>query len=249
MKDLNSKILNKLGEIDSFIINNIRDRNLMRSFVQSLVINELTKEIKISKRETDFELRNFFKEKSISDNKDLKKYLLYYGITEKNLNYQIELPLKILKYAENNLHKKVNSHFLKRKESLDLYTYNIIRLENNDLAYELYFQLDGGESDFARLSLEYSIDNELFPKGKAGPTSLNGTHPIIVENLRRASPGDLLEPFKVERWWLILKLIKRNEACLDDKVTQSMHLELFHIHVEEIINQLFKDQLSIQLQA
>ena len=78
MKDLNSKILNKLGEIDSFIINNIRDRNLMRSFVQSLVINELTKEIKISKRETDFELHNFFKEKGISDNKDLKKYLLYY---------------------------------------------------------------------------------------------------------------------------------------------------------------------------
>ena len=97
MKDLNSKILNKLGEIDSFIINNIRDRNLMRSFVQSLVINELTKEIKISKRETDFELHNFFKEKGISDNKDLKKYLLYYGITEKNLNYQIELPLKNIK--------------------------------------------------------------------------------------------------------------------------------------------------------
>ena len=67
MKDLNSKILNKLGEIDSFIINNIRDRNLMRSFVQSLVINELTKEIKLSKRETDFELHNFFNEKGICD--------------------------------------------------------------------------------------------------------------------------------------------------------------------------------------
>ena len=156
MKDLNSKILNKLGEIDSFIINNIRDRNLMRSFVQSLVINELTKEIKISKRETDFELHNFFKEKGISDNKDLKKYLLYYGITEKNLNYQIELPLKILKYAENNLHKKVNSHFLKRKESLDLYTYNIIRLENNDLASGEYYSYVNFSSN-GNLSQAYPI--------------------------------------------------------------------------------------------
>ena len=117
------------------------------------------------------------------------------------------------------MHKKVNSHFLKRKESLDLYTYNIIRLENNDLAYELYFQLDEGESDFARLSSEYSIDKKLFPKGKAGPTSLNGTHPIIVENLRKAL-WRRFEPFKVERWWLIIKLIERNEACLDDKVTK-----------------------------
>ena len=51
-----------------------------------------------------------------------------------------------------NFKKDLNNYFLKRKELLDEYTFNIIRVKKSDLAHELYFQLDAGETDFFRLS-------------------------------------------------------------------------------------------------
>ena len=143
------------------------------------------------------------------------------------------LPLKILKFSKQFFQSKVESYFLKRKESLDMYTYNILRLDNFDLAYELYFQLQEKESDFNKLSFKYSIDSNIFPNGIAGPRSLDGAHPKIAEVLKSSRAGVLNEPFKVERWWLIIKLIEKNQASLDSQNLKLMLLELFDKYVEK----------------
>ena len=71
--------------------------------------------------------------------------------------------VKLQKLLGNLL--KERNYFLKRNESLVKYTYNILRLDNPDLASELYFQLQEKESDFASnefvevAPLNYEIDD------------------------------------------------------------------------------------------
>ena len=233
-----------LKDVDKEVINLLKKSNLLRPLIKSFLINNLIKDISLSKKEVNDEISNFYDKNSINDNDNLTKYIEFYGITEEDLRHQILLPLKILKFSKNMFQNKVDSYFLKRKESLDKYTYNVLRLDNPDLAYELYFQLQEKESDFAKLSFEYSIDSNIFPNGIAGPTSLSGTHPKIVEILTTLTPGVLTEPFKVERWWLIISLIERNQATLDFQNSKLMLLELFDKYIEEETNLALNEQLN-----
>ena len=233
-----------LKEVDKEVINLLKKSNFLRPLIKHFLINNLISDINLTKKEVNDEISNFYDKNSINDNNNLNKYLKFYGITEEDLRHQILLPLKILKFAKNMFQNKVDAHFLKRKESLDKYTYNILRLDNPDLASELYFQLQEKESDFANLSLEHSIDSNIFPNGVAGPTSLIGTHPKIVEILKTLTPGVLTEPFKVERWWLIISLIERNQATLDFQNSKLMLLEIFDKYIEEETTLALSEELN-----
>ena len=244
MDNKNLKSEHILKDVDKKVIDLLKKSNLLRPLIKSFLINNLIKDISLSKKEVNDEISNFYDKNSINDNDNLTKYIEFYGITEEDLRHQILLPLKILKFSKNMFQNKVDSYFLKRKESLDKYTYNVLRLDNPDLAYELYFQLQEKESDFAKLSFEHSIDSNIFPNGVAGPTSLSGTHPKIVEILTTLTPGVLTEPFKVERWWLIISLIERNQATLDFQNSKLMLLELFDKYIEEETNLALNEQLN-----
>ena len=233
-----------LKEVDKEVINLLKKSNLLRPLIKHFLINNLISDINLTKKEVNDEISNFYDKNSINDNNNLNKYLKFYGITEEDLRYQILIPLKIFKFAKNMFENKVDAHFLKRKESLDKYTYNILRLDNPDLASELYFQLQEKESDFANLSLQHSIDSNIFPNGVAGPTSLIGTHPKIVEILKTLTPGVLTEPFKVERWWLIISLIERNQATLDFQNSKLMLSELFDKYIEEETTLALSEELN-----
>ena len=233
-----------LKGVDKEFINLLKKSNLLRTLIKNSLINKLIKDISLTRTEVNDEISNFYDKNSINDSNNLNKYLEFYGITKEDLRHQILLPLKILKFSKNMFQNKVDAYFLKRKESLDKYTYNILRLDNPDLASELYFQLQEKESNFARLSFEYSIDSNIFPNGVAGPTSLSGTHPKIVEILKTATPGVLTEPFKVERWWLIICLIEKTQATLDFQNSKLMLLELFDKYIEEETNLALSEQLN-----
>ena len=233
-----------LRTIKSSTINTLKQENLFRIFVKKITITQVTKNIILREKDIKKEIEYFYTQNKITDSNRLSEYLNYNGITKKDLHHQILLPLKAYLFSKQNLKKNLDEHFLRRKGSLDKYTYNVIRLEDRNLAFELYFQLESGESNFSQLSFEYSLDSEIFPKGIAGPRSLDGTHPIIEELLKKTSPGILVEPFKVEKWWLIIKLIKKDQASLDFSTTKSMLLELFEIFIDKKVNDIIDQHIT-----
>tara|TARA_A100001011_G_C14314231_1_gene847113 strand:- start:3370 stop:4119 length:750 start_codon:yes stop_codon:yes gene_type:complete len=233
-----------LKKIESSTIDILKEQNMLRPFIKRIIISQLTKDIILSEIDINKEIEYFYSKKNFFDDNRLEEYLNHNGITKNDLHHQILLPHKIYKFSKQNFEKNLDQHFLKRKESLDKYTYNVLRVNDVNLAYELYFQLESGESNFAKLSLEYSLDNNIFSKGIAGPTNLDGTHQIIEELLKKASPGILVEPFKVEKWWLIIKLIKRNQASLDFETTKTMLFELFDNFIEKKVNNVIEENIS-----
>ena len=218
----------------------IRKGNLLRIYLKEFVLNEVTKNISIEKKQLEDAKRIFYKEKNINDANKLNEFLLFNGINEKDLEYQISLPLKIELLSTYVLENKIETHFLKRKDELDLYKYNVIRVKESDLAHEIYFQLEGGESNFFDLSKIYSLDKKIFPDGVVGPKNIVGLHPVIKEKLRNYNVGNLITPFQIDKWWLIIKLLEKKQASLDQKTSKQMALELCEIFVHDKVNELIK---------
>jgi len=219
----------------------IRKGNLLRIYLKEFVINEVTKNISIEKKQLEDAKRIFYKEKNINDNTKLNKFLLFNGINEKDLEYQISLPLKVKILSTYVLENKIENHFLKRKDELNLYKYNAIRVNGSDLAHEIYFQLEGGESNFFDLSRRYSLDKKIFPDGVVGPKNTVGLHPVIKEKLRTYDIGNLIKPFQIDNWWLIIKLLEKREASLDQNTSKQIALELCEIFVHDKVNELIKN--------
>ena len=211
----------------------IRKGNLLRVYVKELVINKITEQISIERNQVEEAKNIFFKENKLIDNNRLNQFLLYKGINEEDLEYQISLPLKLEILSNQVNQSRIENHFLKRKDELDLYKYNVIRIDNSDLAHEIYFQLEGGESNFFDLSRRYSLDKKIFPDGVVGPKNTVGLHPVIKEKLRTYDNGDLIKPFQIDKWWLIIKLLEKKEAILDQNTSKQMALELCEIFVHD----------------
>ena len=122
-------INNISSEFLNISFNQIKKGNLLRIYLKEFVLNELTKNINLSQSQFENAREKFYKDKNIFNDNDLNNYLLFNGINQKDLEYQITLPVKIdilsKKVPQNNIEK----HFLKVKDELDLYTYNVIRVE------------------------------------------------------------------------------------------------------------------------
>ena len=58
-------------------------------------------------------------------------------------------------------------------------------------------------------------------------------HPALSERLRTSQPGQLLQPFRVDQWWVVMRLERYEAAQFDDNTRQRMAQELF----EEWLNQ------------
>ena len=140
---------------------------------------------------------------------------------------------------------KAEARFLERKNELDQVVYSLLRLENRFLARELYLQIESGESNFADLAKRYAEGPERNTNGIVGPVPLTQAHPSLVEKLRVAQPGVLLEPFRISDWWLVVRLERYSPATFTDEVSNQMCQEMFDAWLEQetstILNQLVSE--------
>ena len=244
MKNIELKIIQFLDEINKDTLKIVKLGNMLPNLIRNFLIYKITSEISLEKNISEKEIKTFYLKNNIFSKKDLDNILKNKGISEEELHYQITLPLKISKFAEQNFKNQIETYFLERKDFLDEYTFNIIRLKNKDLAYELYFRIDSGESDFTKLSESYSFYSELYPKGLFGPKNLQGINPLIVNKLIISSPGELIEPFQVDEWWIILKLINKKKAKLDESTSNMLLLEIFNKFINSSVKNFTDNYLK-----
>ena len=113
-----------------------------------------------------------------------------------------------------------------------------------DLAHELFFRLEGEESDFATLAKQHAVYSDLYPEGIYGPVIIKGFHPTIKEKLISTKEGELLQPFQADDWWIIIKLIEKKEAQLNHDTRKILMLEMFEIFVDKITKEILEDHAN-----
>jgi len=155
------------------------------------------------------------------------------GRSEEEVLDRLRYGIRRRSFMRERFAPKAEARFLERKNELDQVVYSLLRIENSFLARELYLQIESGESNFADLAKRYAEGPERNTNGIVGPVSLTQAHPTLVEKLRVAQPGVLLEPFRISDWWLVVRLERYEPATFTDEVSDQMCLEMFDAWIDE----------------
>ena len=244
MKDCRPMVLSKFNDLESDTINLLRRTDQLRPLVRRLLIEEATKDLNPPEELLKQALANHCKQEQLNNEEALERWLSERFISKDELLLQLNLPLKLSKLALDAFAAKSEARFLQRKEALDQATYSLIRVKNSGVAHELYLQLEAGETSFEALATQYSEGPEQRSGGKVGPTSLMRAHPQLRQCLRTATPGVVLEPVLIEKWWVVSRLEERLEASFDDAMRQRMATELLQQWMNAETNEVVKAVLA-----
>lgn len=226
MFDLEKDIEESLKNLSIEYINLLRKNNLLYQFLKNFITNIICSKVDL-KINIDELNEEFCRKNSIKDEKTLVEYLSLKSMTLEDHKKNLENSEKIKSIAFNEFSKNAETEFINSKTLLDQYTYSLITVKESDLAHELYLQLDSEEADFASLAKKYSLEGNTNKMGLIGPQGLGNVHPVLKEKLLIAKKGELLNPFKIDQWWVLVRLEEKTEAKLDDFVRQKITLTLF----------------------
>ena len=115
------------------------------------------------------------------------------------------------------------------------------QIRDGGLARELYLRIDDSDANFADLAARYAEGPEQATRGIVGPVPLTQAHPALVDRLRTAPPGVVLEPFQIESWWLVVRLESLTSATFDEATAARMAQELFEQWISEQVERRLAD--------
>ena len=220
--------------------------NLLNPLVEQMVIREATGAVAVSEEQLDEARLGLLQQRGYDGMEQWVELLDELGRSEEEVLDRLRDGLRRRSLMRERFAPKAEARFLERKNELDQVVYSLLRMENSFLARELYLQIEAGESNFADLAKRYAEGPERNTNGIVGPVSLTQAHPILVEKLRVAQPGVLLEPFRISDWWLVVRLERYSPATFTDEVSDQMCEEMFDAWIEEetaaSLNQLLSEE-------
>ena len=207
--------------------------NLLRAWVRAEVTATAVQSVDLPPEQCAELWNAYLQKQNIEDDVALDQHLQEIGLSADDLRWQLELPRRIRHYSQEHFQHKAEARFLARKEQLDRVVYSLLRVKDRFLARELYLRIAGGEANFADLAAQYSQGPEVKTKGIVGPVPMRQAHPALSERLRTSQPGQLLEPFNIEEWWLVARLERYEAARFDEATAEHMTTELFQEWIQE----------------
>lgn len=200
---------------------------LLGPYLRQQLLAELVEGLVLPAEELQQAVDAFLQSQGVDSPTALANLLAMNLLTEADLKVQLSQPLLLRQIIDRDYLPKAEARFLERKAQLDRVVYSLLRLGDPGLARELYLQIAEGESDFAELAAAHAEGPERATRGVVGPVPLLQAHPRLAERLRTAAPGELMEPFQIQSWWLVVRLESYNPATLDASTLEQMARELF----------------------
>ena len=207
--------------------------DLLKPLVEQMVISEAIARVVVSEEQLEQARLGLIQQRGYDGMEQWVELLDELGRSEEEVLDRLRDGLRRRSLMRERFAPKAEARFLERKNELDQVVYSLLRLENSFLARELYLQIESGESNFADLAKRYGEGPERNTNGIVGPVSLTQAHPTLVEKLRVAQPGVLLEPFRISDWWLVVRLERYSPATFTDEVSDQMCQEMFDAWIDE----------------
>ena len=154
--------------------------------------------------------------------------------------------IRIKDHCLKEFGSKAEARFLERKNQLDLVTYSLLRVSNLRKLRELFLRIQEKEVEFGELASIHSEGMEKQTRGIIGPIPLDKAHPVLAEQLRTSKIGEVSQPFKVDKYYLVIRVESYKPVQLDNLMREKMSEELF----EEWLNsksQIIFDELITKL--
>ena len=207
--------------------------NLLKPLVEQMLITQAIADVVVPVEQLEQARLGLLHQRGFDGMAQWAELLEMLGRSEEEVLERLCHSIRRRRLMRQRFAAKAEARFLERKSELDQVVYSLLRLENSFLARELYLQIESGESNFADLAKRYAEGPECNTNGIVGPVSLTQAHPALVEKLRVAKPGVLLEPFRISDWWLVVRLERYEPATFSDAVSDQMCQEMFDAWLDE----------------
>ena len=218
--------------------------NLLAPLVQQMVTSEAIADVAVSDEQLEDARLGLLQQRGHDGMDQWGELLDELGRSEEEVLDRLRYGIRRRSFMRERFAPKAEARFLERKSELDQVVYSLLRLENSFLARELYLQIESGESNFADLAKQYAEGPERNTNGIVGPVPLTQAHPSLVEKLRVAQPGVLLEPFRISDWWLVVRLERYSPATFTDEVSNQMCQEMFDAWLEQETSTILSQLVS-----
>ena len=150
----------------------LRRHNLLVPLLRAELIAKAVGSIPIAPEQSAQLLQGYCERQQLESAEALNAHLQQLSLSQADLQWQLELPLRTQAYGEQHFRHKAEARFLARKEQLDRVVYSLLRVKDPFLARELYLQISGGEAHFADPAAQWAEGPERGTKGLVGPCLL-----------------------------------------------------------------------------
>jgi hypothetical protein len=138
-------------------------------------------------------------------------------------------PSASIAWARSQWEHRLDSLFLQRKDWLDQASCQLLRVNQQGLALELYHRLLNKESTFEEVSQQFGVGPERFHGGLYKVQPLKKLPGGLGQLLRKLEPGELSKPLKLGEKFGIVKLCSYVPALYDEASSlKILELELQH---------------------
>ena len=211
----------------------LKNHGLLESLIERMVLSEITRNVELTEETQKAVVNDFLRQQNATSPEALIQIVRSSGLSEEAFFEQLFRPARMAQVAQEQFGAKAEAHFLAQKERLDRVVYSLLRLNSQSKAQELYLRIAHGEANFSDLAGRFSEGMERDTNGLIGPVPLNQAHPTLSEKLRAAKPGMLLEPFRIDRWWVVARLERFAPASFDARMGAQMSMELLQEWLKE----------------
>tara|TARA_B100000579_G_scaffold239098_1_gene196053 strand:+ start:2240 stop:2956 length:717 start_codon:yes stop_codon:yes gene_type:complete len=222
----------------------LNQRGVFNDLVKRELQFNILNKVNISNEEINNQFLAFRKENELENDEKFDLWLKTNSFTIESFKQALSQPLCLKEYCKNNFYHKVESTYLSKKESYDLYVYSLLRTSDALKAREFYLQIQDKEVEFGELSAKYSEGDEKITRGIVGPNPIVKCHPILRDALKASQVGELNPPLKIENLTIISRLETRMESKLDEKLTFQIAQELYNEWITNESMEISKKYLS-----
>ena len=215
-----------------------RQQGLCLAIAQASVFDQICQAVALEHELENALIRDHLERQGISNDDELDQFLQRKGWDHADLRYFASKGERLERFKQQVFKEEVEIRFLERKLDLDQVHYSLIRVSDENLAFELHQRLLEQEASFAELAAAFSEGPERDSAGQIGPVPLTQAHPEVAEKLRTSRPGQLLPPFFLVNIWLILRLDRWEGARLEEQQREELLSELFSDWLDARVMQL-----------
>ena len=133
--------------------------------------------------------------------------------------------LRLFREAAFTLH--VEEHFSRSKRNRDRIIYSMLRCKSRPRVEELAIAIRENDLEFASAAIRFSEGPESAQGGRIGPIAPDAGHPELNRRLSQANEGDLIGPFVVGDFSILLRLDQRITTRLDASLQDQILQELY----------------------
>ncbi|MBW4580053.1 MAG: peptidylprolyl isomerase [Tildeniella nuda ZEHNDER 1965/U140] len=222
------RYLQAAGKLQAFV------GDILRQYVLEQAL-ETRQDIEISPAIVEQSVIDFRLQQQLTDSKVFQEWLTRNGLNYEQFHSQIVGSFKLEKLKAQVTNDRLPEHFIERKVFFDRVVLSRIVVASKELAEELHSQIAEG-ANFEQLAREYSTADERVANGMMGPVSRGTLPDALRAAIDASSPGEMVGPIELEKFWAIFRVEQFLPATLEDsQLRQAMQNELFEKWLSEKI--------------